>query len=160
MLTLHSHFAPGGPTNRAGAAMILMLLMLVIVIGMVAFSVDLGLMVLLRSEIQNAVDAGSLAAALKLQANPKGIQAAEDAARQYVQLNRVGMTRLIPADTIDVEHGKFDSKTNTFTATDYSPNAVRVFARQDDQPFFFAKIFGLTSLVGGGFWLSTPVNIY
>ncbi|MFH1266133.1 MAG: VWA domain-containing protein [Planctomycetota bacterium] len=122
--------------------MILMLFLLTIVIAMVAFAVDVGLMVLLRAEIQNAVDSAALAAALRLRANPAGIQAAEDAARQYVQLNRVGMTTLVPTDAIDVEHGVFDSDKNRFTATDDSPNAVRVFARQDNQPFFFARIFG------------------
>ena len=39
--------------------MILMLVLLIIILGMVAFAVDVGLMVLLRAEIQNAVDAGA-----------------------------------------------------------------------------------------------------
>ena len=125
--------------------MILMLFLLVVVIAMVALAVDVGLMVLLRAQVQNAVDSGALAAALKLQGDPQEIQAAEDAARQFVQLNRVGMTALVPADAIDVEHGVFDGDTNTFTATDDSPNAVRVFARQDNQPFFFARILGHTT---------------
>lgn len=127
---------------RRGAAMVLMLFLLVIVIGMVAFAVDAGLMVLLRAQIQNAVDAGALAAALQLRDNNQDIQTAEEAARAYVQLNRVGMTQLVPEDAIDVEPGIFDGRTNTFTATNFSPNAVRVFARQDAQPFFFARIFG------------------
>ena len=100
---------------RAGSAMILMLVLLIIVVGMVAFAVDVGLMVLLRAELQNAVDAGALAGSLELQEDPNDVPAAEDAAREFVQLNRVGMTRLVPEDTIDVEQGLFDGETNTFT---------------------------------------------
>lgn len=131
--------------SRAGAAMVLMLVLLVVVIGMVAFAVDTGLMVLLRSEIQNAVDAGGLAAALELQQDNEDIEAAEATARRYVRLNRVGTTQLVPEDVIDVETGFYDNETEVFTANVTDPNAVRVFARQDDQPFFFAKIFGRTS---------------
>jgi len=109
----------------------------------VAFSVDAGLMLLTRAEIQNAVDSGALAAALELQQDPDGIPAADDSARKFIQVNRVGMTRLLPADAIDLEHGKFDNRAGTFTATNSSPNAVRVFARQEGEPFFFARFFGL-----------------
>jgi Flp pilus assembly protein TadG len=122
--------------------MILMLVLLTIVIGMVAMSVDAGLMVLLRAEIQNAVDAGAVAAALRLQGDPENIDEAESMARNYVQRNRVGFTALVPEDAIDVEQGYFDGDTNTFTPTSVSPNAVRIYARQDAQPFFFARIFG------------------
>lgn len=142
MLSSILHIDRTGRPARKGTAMILMLVLLVIVIGMVAFAVDAGLMVLLRAQIQNAVDAGALAAALQLRNDSDDIGAAEDAARAYVQLNRVGLTQLVPEDTIDVEPGVFDGETNTFTATNASPNAIRVFARQDNQPFFFAKIFG------------------
>ncbi len=69
-----------------------MLLLMVVVLGMVAFSVDVGLMTLLRAEIQNAVDAGALAGALQLQEDPHDVDAAEAAARQFVQANRVGLT--------------------------------------------------------------------
>src|SRR4030067_1657681 len=98
-----AHLTPGRPSRRAGAAMILMLFLLVVVISMVALAVDVGLMVLLRAQVQNAVDSGALAAALKLQGDPQEIQAAEDAARQFVQLNRGGMTALGPPAAIDGE---------------------------------------------------------
>jgi Flp pilus assembly protein TadG len=125
--------------------MILMVLLLVVVVAMVAFSVDIGLMVLLQAEIQNAVDAGALAAGLRLQEDPHAVREAEEAARQFVRLNRVGVLKLIPEDAISVEQGVFDGEAKTFTATSFSPNAVRVFARQVDEPFFFARIFGYTT---------------
>lgn len=144
-VTAHSCFTPGKPRNRSGGAMVMMLVLLVVVIGMVAMALDVGLMVQLRSEIQNAVDSGALAAALQLQQDRKDIEAAEAAARSYVRLNRVGMTQLVPEDVIDVEPGFFNSETGVFTAFADETNAVRVFARQDDQPFFFARIFGKTT---------------
>jgi Flp pilus assembly protein TadG len=128
--------------DRAGAAMILMLALLIAILGMVAFAVDAGLMVLSHAEAQNAVDSAALAAALELQEDPQNVSAAESAARNFVQLNRVGVTELVPEDMIDVERGVFDKLSNTFTATNSKPNAVRVFARQENQPFFFARIFG------------------
>jgi hypothetical protein len=100
------------------------------------------MMILLRAEVQNAVDSGALAAGLVLQADPDAISEAETAARTYIQQNRAGVLAKISEDAIDVERGRFDSEKNVFTATSESPNAVRVFARQDDQPFMFARVFG------------------
>jgi len=131
--------------RRTGAAMVLMLLLLIVVLAMVAFSVDLGLMVLLRAQIQNAVDSGALAATLKLQDDPGELDKAEATAREYVRLNHVGMTALVPEYAIEVEQGWFDCETDTFTPGGAPPNAVRVFARQVDQPFFFARVFGHTT---------------
>jgi Flp pilus assembly protein TadG len=129
---------------RRGAAMLLLLLFLIPVLGMVAFAIDAGMMVLLRAEVQNAVDSGALAAALTLQSDPDAIAEAEDAARDFIQRNRAGVLAMIPDDAIDVERGRFDTATNVFTALADPPNAVRVFARQEDEPFLFARVFGHT----------------
>jgi Flp pilus assembly protein TadG len=144
-------------SRRSGAAMLLLLLPLIPVLGMVAFAIDIGMMVLLRAEVQNAVDAGAIAAALVLQADPTALDEAEGAARDYVRQNRVGVLATIPEDAIDVEQGRFESETNTFTATSTAPNGVRVFARQDNESFLFGKVFGhdtfgapATSIASGG----------
>ena len=129
---------------RSGATIILLLLLLVVVIGMAAMAVDVGMMVLLRAEVQNAVDAGALAAGLTLQNGATEVDAAEAAARRYVQLNRAGTGLTIPEDYIDVERGQFDPVSNVFRATTDSPNAVRVFARKENEPFYFGRIFGQT----------------
>ena len=77
--------------RRQGAAMLLLLLLLVPILGMVAFAIDAGMMVLLRAEVQNAVDSGALAAALTLQSDPDAIAKAEKAAREFIQRNRAGV---------------------------------------------------------------------
>jgi Flp pilus assembly protein TadG len=134
-----------GSKRRKGAALVMVALMLPIIIGMVAFAVDLGLMVVLRSQIQNAVDAGALAASLTLRADANAIDDAVAAAEQYVQLNRVGSAVTVPANAIEVEVGDWDDDTKTFTATNFEPNAVRVFARQDNESHLFAGLYGHTT---------------
>jgi hypothetical protein len=119
-----------------------MVLLLVVLVGMVAFATDTGRMYLLRAQVQNAVDSGALAANLVLKDDHEAIDNAAAAARFYVQANRVGVLTEIPDDAIDVEVGTWDSDQKLFTATNVEPNAVRVFARQDREPLFFANIFG------------------
>lgn len=127
---------------RRGVMAVLMALFLIPVLAMVAFSVDLGLMVLLRAEVQSAVDAGALAAAIELQNDPDAVEKAGETAKEFVQLNRAGAAVTIPEDAIEVETGRFDHDTKVFTPTVYHPNALRVFARQDRERFHFGRIFG------------------
>jgi len=145
MRFLASHAATSEAHHRRGGSLVLIVLLLPIFVGTVAFAVDFGLMTLQRAQIQNAVDAGTLAASLKLRTDPDAIVDAEAAARQFVQLNRVGSQVTVPDGAIDVEVGQWSDSTQTFTATNTDPNAVRVFARQDNEPYFFAQIFGHTN---------------
>ncbi len=48
---------------RRGAVAPLLALLLIPVLGMVAFSVDLGYMIVVRTELQNAADAAAMAGA-------------------------------------------------------------------------------------------------
>lgn len=129
---------------RRGAVMVLVLLLLIPLLAMVAFSVDVGRIVLLRSEIQNAVDAGTLAAQLKLQLDSQDVEGAEEEAREFVRLNQVG-SKLVPEDSIDVDIGVWDPNTKSFTATRLDPNAVHVFARQDNETYSFGRVLGYDS---------------
>ena len=127
---------------RSGAAMMLILLMLPVIIGMVAFSIDIGLITLLRAQIQNSVDSGALAASLMLQEDADALEEAAAEAERFIQLNRVGSAVTVPADAIKVEIGRWDPKSQTFNVNDPVPNGVRVFALQDNEPFFFGRFFG------------------
>ncbi len=133
--------------GRRGATLVLMVLLMPVFIGMVAFAVEVGRMAVLRGEIQNAVDAGALAASLRMRQDAGNIDQAADAARDYVKRNRVGSAVTIPTNAIQVEIGQWDSTTRTFTATNNSPNSVRVFAQQID-PFLFGRFFGQDSFGG------------
>ena len=123
--------------------MVLAVLVFFMVLAMVAFAIDVGRLMLLRSQIQNAVDAGALAASLKLKQDPNAVNDAEALARTYVRLNSVGSAVTIPEGSIEVEVGVWDSEDATFTATRARPNAVHIFARQDNEQYSFARVLGL-----------------
>ena len=103
----------------------------------------------LRPEVQNAVDAGALAATLQLYQDPREVREAEDAARRFVWLNPVGASMRVAEDLIDVETGYFDSDTKAFQAGAVEPNAVASVARTDREPFSFARVFGLSTYGSG-----------
>jgi Flp pilus assembly protein TadG len=130
--------------KRRGVTFVLVVAMIVVIIGMVAFATEVGRMFLLRGEVQNAVDSGAIAAALQLRQGAAAADQAAKVARDFVQMNRAGSSVTIPADMIGVEVGIWDPDTEKFTVASDSPNAVWVFARQQE-PFFFAKIFGFTA---------------
>lgn len=149
--------------KRAGVIMVMFALLLVLLFAMLAFAIDIGRLTVLRSEIQNAVDAGAMAGTLKLKQDPTNIAAATAEAERYVQLNRVGSQVTIPTDLIQVEVGKWDELTQSFNPTTSEPDALRVFARQDNEVFSFSKLLGVTTFgapaeaiaTGGG----TPLDI-
>ena len=64
MHSFNSRCAQYKTRNRAGVTLVLMVFLFVVIIGMTAFAVDLGIMYLDRVQIQNAVDAGAIAAIL------------------------------------------------------------------------------------------------
>ncbi len=128
--------------NRRGAMIILMVILMVVIVGMVAFAIEVGRMCILRSEVQNAVDAGALAASLQLSQDPDGLEAAKAAAQAYVQQNRAGSSVEIPTEAIGVEIGEWNPLNKSFTTATLFPNSVRVIARQDNEPFYFARVFG------------------
>lgn len=131
--------------DRRGASVVFMVFLMTVVLAMVAFSIEIGRMYLLHSQIQTAVDAGALAASLKLSEDYTATDEAAAAAREFVQRNRVGFGVTVPEDAIQVETGYWDADSGQFTPSYLITNAVRVSGRQDDEPFYFARIFGQTT---------------
>ncbi len=150
---------------RKGAFMILAAFCLILTIGFVAFSVDLGLVSLTRSRMQGAVDSAALAAAMEIthavesappdETNITGY-ARQAAAQKAVEVAQMNGFYVDPA--VDVKFGarKFDEDSGKFAINwslgDHDPaNVVKVFARRENsdlsQPdaklrLFFASIFG------------------
>ncbi len=119
---------------------------LVLIVGIAAFMVDIGRMQLVRSQLQTAVDAGSVAGSLHLRNNPGDIAGAKQVAEQYVQDNRVGFMVTIPTSAISIETGAWDLDTNSFgSAPAVERNALRVTATQANEPYLFGGIFGHTT---------------
>ncbi len=128
------------PANaRRGAVLILVCLFMTALMAFVAYTIDVGQMTMLRAEIQNGVDAGTLAAQLQLQMDPNNPEKAEAVAKEFVNRNRIG-SNLVPNDAIDVEVGVWNDELGTFVATPTGANAVRVYARQDQQGLSFGRL--------------------
>ena len=128
--------------NRRGATIVLAVVMMVVLISMVAFAVDVGRMYLVRAQLQTAVDAGTVAAGLKLSQDSNDVAGAEAAARQFVQLNNVGWLVTVPDSAITIESGSWNAITQTFDGASVDPDAVRVSARQDGEGLLFAGVLG------------------
>jgi len=124
--------------QRRGAVIVLVAVIIVALLGMVAFAVDVGYMLTVKTELQRAADAGALAAANAL---VEGAQPAEDAAVEFVKANAVGAHSLAD-DDIEVELGHWDEDTDTFAVSDETPSAVRVAVANPQQPLFFGRVLG------------------
>lgn len=130
------------PQPRRGATTITMTVLLSLVCAILMLVVELGRIQVVKSEIQNAVDAGALAGALKFRQDSSDIAGALSEAERYVQLNHVGIAQLIPEDAIVAQTGFWDATQETFTPTTITPNSIRVQATRLNEPFFLASLFG------------------
>jgi hypothetical protein len=124
--------------DRQGVITVLAAMMMILMVGMVAFGVDLGYILNTRTELQSAVDSAAFAGAGAL---VNGTDAAYIAATTFFGANVVG-GKTLTAGNATVDFGNWDTTARTFTATNTNPNAVRVTGRNTQQPLFFARIFG------------------
>ncbi|MEQ1827470.1 MAG: TadG family pilus assembly protein [Pirellula sp.] len=130
--------------KRRGASMLFFAILLPVLIAMLAFAVEIGRMYLVRSQLQTAVDAGALAASLRLRDNRTDVPAAIAAAQQFVQLNRVGAYTTVPADAITIQPGRWDATGRVFEPGANPPDAIQVSGTLDKEPFFFGRALGVS----------------
>ncbi|MCA9102204.1 MAG: hypothetical protein KDA63_13665, partial [Planctomycetales bacterium] len=123
--------------SRRGAVIVLFALVVVFLLGMVAFAIDTGYIFTVNTELRRASDAGALAGAGLL---VQGIDKAEAATREYVKANIVG-ARAVTDDEIEFETGHWDPDARTFLPSTIVPSAVRVTVVREQQPLFFARVF-------------------
>jgi len=154
------------PADRRGAISVLAAFLAVVLLAMVAFSVDTGYILSNKQEMQRTADAAALAACweygqkLSEGATPaEAIAAGRAAAAQYAGDNEVANLEteidqnsgnspsgdLVFGQIVDLYDP--NAVVNTASLKDY--NAVKIRVRRDETlngeaPFFFAKIFGLT----------------
>lgn len=121
---------------RAGLFMVFGALLMVLIFAFVAFSVDVGYMNLVKSELQNAADAAAMAGCHDISA---GSTAVRTTAKAVAAQNMAGGSPVILADA-DIELGFFNDSTKTFEVNEITPNAVRVTARVINEQLFFATI--------------------
>ena len=144
---------PKSPRKRA-VAVVVVAVLIPVLLGFAALTVDVGVMVNVRTDLQRAADAGALAAAEAMSNGDRNLDRvtrARNAAIEYVGANHVMGESLLLAEN-DIVSGRtsYDefSNTYTFTPSDFAPDAVQVTVRRTADspngaaPLFFAAIFG------------------
>lgn len=133
--------------QRRAAIAVLAAICLVIVVGFLAFSIDLGYIVVAESELQNAADASAVSASVALS---EGRGAAIAAAKAWASKNFAAGEPVVVTDS-DVEIGVWKEDTARFTVLPEgsadTPNAVRVTCRRTTATgnplnLFFARVMG------------------
>jgi Flp pilus assembly protein TadG len=158
---------PSKQTTRPGAIVPLLAIFLVFLVGMVAFSVDIGYMVVVRHQLQNAADAAAFAGTSQLlddsllKGTPNQTRAVADAnaeAQKYSHSNYAGgvalnlVANLANDPNGDVVCGYLSNPDNLAQGMDFSkfPNSVQVRVRRDavangSLSLFFARALGINS---------------
>lgn len=128
---------------------VLAAIMLVMLLGFIAFAVDIGYIGVVRTQLQTAADAAALAAA----GSSGGSQAEMvQTAQQFAEANKVA-GRDVQLNAGDVEFGSWDAGAKEFTplSSGQVGTAVRVTVRTGagsggETTLFFGRIFGMASL--------------
>jgi Flp pilus assembly protein TadG len=137
---------PTGQRSRRGSILVLSAFLMVIMLGMIAFAVDLGAMMLTRTQLQVAADSAAMASGAVL-----GVpgQDAVATAKQFAAYHRAGGAAVSLASS-DIQNGTWDSTARTFTPTGSVSNAVKITVRANStsggNKLFFGRIFGRNTL--------------
>lgn len=105
--------------RRRAAAASYALILLPVLFGLTALTVDLGYLYVTKAELQSALDSAALAAVSVIAEGPA---AARARARDYMERNPV-YQHVVPLQDGDIELGRWDKATRTFTS--YSGEAER-----------------------------------
>lgn len=150
--------ANGKLALRKGNIIVLSAFLMVIMMAMLALSVDVGYIYTLQAQLQRSVDSAALAGVGEL---VEGVDEAKAAATEYLVRNPVGTTTTVITETdlpaaitqFQTSHasdyqltpGTWDPNTASFTATNTLPSALTVSMQYANMPFFFAKVLGKDS---------------
>jgi Flp pilus assembly protein TadG len=156
-------------TRRKAAIVPLFALLLIPLLAMLAFSIDAGYMVLVKTDLQNSADAAALAGAEKMQSlyvqynmpgqlkqsaillaattNTTGSPMAT--AEQFSHYNTAGNVQLTLLDQ-DVHFGFTDANGNYTTTYNGFPNTIEVTVRRDNVangplPLLFGPVLGVSN---------------
>jgi hypothetical protein len=156
--------------SRNGVMVALVGFMLVVIFGTIAFVADLGNVIVVRTTLGASADAAALAGAGAM-AQSYSLDEVRPIAVQFGLAN-VPENYGTVLDQSNVTFGIWDPQTHTFTPNITDPNAVKVVvertaARDNEVPYFFAKIFGFGStevsaeaIAVGANSTTTPLNYH
>ncbi len=132
--------------RRRGAAIVLTVVTLVVLLGFASLTVDVGVVYNTRAELQNAADASALAGAGALALGPAAVRARA----KEISGEQQGLAHLDVRDE-DIHLGQWDLETGQFNVltggAEAGANAVRVITRMTQTrgnpvQLYFASIFG------------------
>ena len=98
------------PMKRRGAVSVLVAVVLVVLVGFASLTIDVGHMYNVRSDLQDAADAASLAVAVQL-SDDYNLSALRAVAEQFANTNHPGHGNIVTDLTI----GSWDQSTDFFT---------------------------------------------
>ncbi len=142
--------------QRRGNIIIFSVFLMILMMGMLAFSVDLGYMYTMETQLQRSVDAAALAGAGSL---IEGEDYANEQVLEYLVRNPVGAGPVGSGgsgdlaaqlasftqqhgDDMDVKLGHWDPETKEFTESDQLPSTISVSMTYANNPLFFARFLG------------------
>lgn len=144
-------------SQRLGAVMIWVAILLPVIIIFTGFTTDLGIVYMAQAELQATADAAALAAGNELPGRDPDLQAAFieqdaiDIAVEYAEKNLDPATYGTVLKDSDVELGTWDKTKRTFTSGTTPYNGVRVTCRREransdgdnSVPIYFLRILGV-----------------
>jgi Flp pilus assembly protein TadG len=128
--------------NRRGIIVVLAAVLLVVMLGMIAFAVDVGFITVARTELQGASDAAALAGVSKL---PLGESEASAVAKDYVGRNIA--TNKPPKITTTA--GQWDLKSRSFKPGRSPFDALQVRVESTNQALFFGRVLNTNTFNAG-----------
>jgi hypothetical protein len=140
--------------RRKGAIIVFAAILMVVMMGMIAFSVDVGYMMMMRGELQRSVDSAALAGA-------SGLIDGEDIARaqaiEYLVRNPIGGYNYVEEDDVEtrvieflaqrnddlaVELGHWNSVTRELEVSSHLPSTIGVSMTYPNNALFFGRFVG------------------
>lgn len=121
--------------NERGATLILVGASLILLFGVTALAIDVGMIMDARAEARRAAEAGALAGASIFQSPPATgiVAAATGRAKEYAGYNTLRQTPV-------------DSASEVFVTVLTDSNRVRVRVQRDSVPTFFARVLGFNAV--------------
>ena len=132
---------PRNRRSRRGAILVLSAVMIVVICGMAAMAIDVGYMMVMKTQLQVAADAGALAAGNALHLSRKEVR---NVGYDFATRHTAGGRNVKRGET-KIEIGIWDADTESFAAMSGVGNAVRVTCSRNGEGLFFARALGIQS---------------
>ncbi len=137
--------------NRRGVIAVFAAVLFIVMLGMVAFAVDLGYVAMMKTQLQAAADSSALAAAGSSNMTEAGMT---QVAQAFAQYHRVA-GRQVVLNSSDVQFGTWNTTSKTFASLPAGQlgTAVKVTVYADaahggNAALFFGRVFGMNSAAG------------